>query len=426
MLPFDNDPTLGRAELERGLREVPAYVAWRSFDPGPTAAVDARYAALPATTKELMLNHAPRGFVPATADVDGALAHGETELVRTSGTTGPPVTLVWSQAWWDASERASWQLNADVAAVATGWHREAVLASPRCVGPEESDRPRTARERTLGRLLFLNEHADVARWSDETVRRMLGELRDYAPAILEAEPVYAAALCARAEALGSKLPRPRAVVLTYAMPSRLDRRRIRRALGAAVVSSYGSTETGYVLVECERGRMHHVAASCRLDFVPLRRTPNVGRLLVTPFGHPWACILKFDVGDLARRALGPCPCGRPGGAIERIEGRVEEATIASHGRVVTAAELDDAIAATPSSEHIVSYQLEQSVDGLHLRMTVAGEVDRDRVAASLRALYGREARIAMELVDALDPEPSGKYVRVRQRLELDRRAWFAE
>ena len=163
MLPFDNDPTLGRAELERGLREVPAYVAWRTLDPGPTAGVDARYAALPATTKELMQAHAPRGFVPATADVDGALAHGETELVRTSGTTGPPVTLMWSQAWWDTSERASWQLNADLEAVATGWQREAVLASPRCVGPEGSVRPLTARERTLGRLLFLNQHADVAR-----------------------------------------------------------------------------------------------------------------------------------------------------------------------------------------------------------------------------------------------------------------------
>ncbi len=284
----------------------------------------------------------------------------------------------------------------------------------------------SVRERTLGRLLFLNEHADVASWRDETVRRMIGELRDYRPAILEAEPAYLAALCARAEALGLTLPRERVVVLTYAMPSRLERLRIQRALGASVVSSYGSTETGYVLVECERGRMHHVAASCRIDFVPLRNQPNVGRLLVTPFGHPWACFLKFDVGDLARRALEPCPCGRPGGAVERIEGRVEEATIASDGRIVTAAELDDAIAATPSSESVVSYQLDQSADGLRLRMTAAGEVDGDRLTASLRALYGGEAPIAVQLVDALEPEPSGKYAHVRQRLALDRTTWFDE
>ncbi|HEX7600572.1 MAG TPA: hypothetical protein VF316_03160, partial [Polyangiaceae bacterium] len=156
-VPFGNHASRATAELERGLHDVPAYAAWRELDPGRAAGVDARYVALPPTTKERMRTYAPRGFVPATADLDAALARGDAELVRTSGTTGPPVTLVWSQAWWDASERASWQLNADVSAVANGSQREAILASPRCVGPGERERPRPVRERTLGRLLFLNE-----------------------------------------------------------------------------------------------------------------------------------------------------------------------------------------------------------------------------------------------------------------------------
>lgn len=406
-----NDEARSRAELERALREVPVYAGFRRLDPGDASDVDARYAALPETGRTLMREHAPRGFVPASADLDAALARGDAELVRTSGTTGPPVTVVWSQAWWDASERASWTLNADLAAAATGEHHEAVLASPRCVGPYANEEPIATRERTLGRLLFLNEHADVARWTDAVVRRMASELDAFAPSVLEGEPAYLAAFCARAEALKVALPRPNVVVLTYTAPSRIERARIARCFGVPVVSSYGSTETGYVLVECEHGRMHQNATSCRIDFVPFQ-TPDLGRLVVTPFAHPFACFIKFDVGDLARRAVEACPCGRPG-ALSRVEGRVDEVTGPS-GRLITFADVDDAIAESPSSEHIVSYQLRQEHDAVRLRATVDGTIDVEDLTRALSTLYGPTIDVSVERVRALDPESSGKYARVRR------------
>ena len=129
-----NDPQRSRVELERGLQDTPAYRGWTPLDPGPGSAIDARYAALPLTVKDDLRARAPRGFVPAGRDFEAALARGEIEIVTTSGTTGAPTSLVWSQAWWNASEAASWALNADLAAVATGSHRECVLASARCVG----------------------------------------------------------------------------------------------------------------------------------------------------------------------------------------------------------------------------------------------------------------------------------------------------
>ncbi len=415
---FENDPARSLAELERALREVPAYTEWRARDPGRRASIDERYAALPATTKEVVGAHAPRGFVPRSADLDAALAAKQAELVRTSGTTGPPVTLVWSQSWWDASERASYPLNADIAAVATGRDPEAVFASPRCVGPGERDRPLSAGERTLGRFLFPNEHADVARWTDDTVRRMGHELVAYAPTLIEGEPAYLAAFCARAEALGLELPRPRVVTLSYTYPSRLERARIARAFGVPVASVYGTTETGTVLVECERGRMHHNAESCRIDIEVLHRSSALGRILVTPFAHPFACYLRFDVGDVVRLATSPCPCGRPGDAVARVEGRVREATIGRDGRLVTVAELDDALAVAATSEHVISYQLEQREDGVRLFATATDGLDAGAIATALRALYVEP--VTIERVTALVPEHSGKYARVRQHRAVER------
>ncbi|HVV88375.1 MAG TPA: hypothetical protein VHE35_35275 [Kofleriaceae bacterium] len=384
---------------------MPAYDGWRARDPGDTVEVDARYAALPATTRDLMVAHAPRGFVRRTADLDAALASGAAELVRTSGTTGPPVTLVWHQAWWDASEQAGTALHADLAAVATGRDPEAVLASARCVGPGEHDRPLALSERTLGRLLFPNERAEVGGWTDDDVRRMARELVAFAPAVLEGEPAYLAAFCARAEALAVELPRPRIVTLSYTAASRLERARIERTLRVPVANVHGSTESGTVLVECERGRLHQNAASCRIELAPGPRA-DLARLLVTPFGHPLVSYLRFDPGDLVRVAAAACPCGRAGGAIERLEGREREVIAGRDGGVVTFAELDDAVAAARGAERIISYQVEGHV----LRATATGPLDTAALVQALRPL----GDFTVERVAALVPELSGKYARVRR------------
>jgi len=414
-----NDDERSRTELERALRETRAYRDWQSLDPGPSVDIDERYAALPITTKADLRRGAPRALVPGGQDLDAAVARGEAELVTTSGTTGTPTTLVWSQRWWDASEALGWPLNANLAAVATGRHSECVLASARCVGPPPIDRPRSMAERTLGRLLFLNETADLALWSDADVRRMADELAGFEPAILEADSSYLAAFCARAEAQSLPLFRPRCIVLTYGRPSALHLARIRRAFGAPIVSSYGSTETGYVFVSCERGTLHQNVASCRVELTPLAADPRVGKLVITPFGHPFMCLLRYDVGDLVRLSARDCACGRDAGvALDDILGRAEDVSLTRGGDVVTAAALDEAVAAGSDAEEIVTYQIDQDAPGtVRLRAVAMTALDGAALTRRLRILYGGEATV--ERADALEPRPSGKYPYLRRGLALE-------
>jgi phenylacetate-coenzyme A ligase PaaK-like adenylate-forming protein len=414
-MPTTNDRAKSLAELERALERTPAYRAWRELDPGSSRDVDDRYAALPVTTNAWMREESPRGFVPEDADLDRAIADDDAELIRTSGTTGTPITLVWSGEWWEASERLSWQLNAIARRVATGEHREAVLASPRCVGPGESAQPLSVEDRTMDRLLFINERASVD-WTDDEVRRMHGELWAHAPAVIEADPPYLAALLARTEALGLALPRPELVVFTYARPSAILLARLERVMPAPAASSYGSTETGYVLLSCEQGRLHQNVASCRIDLLPLDGRDDLCRLIVTPFGHPWMCLLCFDVGDIVRLTRGPCPCGRTAGLqVDRIEGRVGDLTLCADGGKVTLGELDDALSSAKSSERIVGYQLVQPRPGeLLVRATTTGALDADAIRRALEGVYGKGSRISVEPVRALEPEPSGKYAAVRR------------
>ena len=405
--------------LDLALGATPFYAAWRAADPGQDAPVARRYAALPALTKADIRAHFPGGFVSAGIDFQSELESGRVSYVSTSGSTAEQVTLFWSQAWWDQSERASWKLNAHLRRITDGACREAVLASPLCVGPHRPGETLPAGERTLGRLLFLNQTVNPGCWRAEEMLRMLDELAWLRPAVLEADPFYLAALAAFARDRSLPVYQPAVITLTYSFPAQVFLNVIRQAFEAPLVSSYGSTETGYVFMECERGRLHQNTDSCHVDFVPLEKRPSgsvLGRLLVTPFGHPVQRFVRFDIGDLAEAAPErACPCGqRAGLTLERIAGRVSDLTVTRDGRRVTVADVDEVLAEMPD---VRGFQIDQPPDGtLHARLCLGPRAGSDAVRDAERRLE-RVYRypVAAEGVAALEHEPSGK-VRLARRL----------
>jgi phenylacetate-CoA ligase len=411
--------------LSEALDSTPAYESWRALDPGAATDVFCRYAALPAITKRELRAFGPQGFVPHGRDIEKALGAREIELVKTSGLTGDQVTNVWYQRWWNESEAASWKLNAHTRAAAMGEHREAILTSPWCTGFPCEDDYLSRHERTLGRFLYLSERSDPSEWSEELMNRMADEINAFEPVVIEANPSFLARLSRHIIAWGLKVHAPRTIILTYENPSILHRRQIARAFGAPIASSYGATETGYVFMECEAGRLHQVTESCHVDFLPFAPKhggPELGRILVTTFGNPWRSLVRFDVGDVARLAgESPCACGRREGlTLASIEGRTVSLTLATDGRAVTQGAVDRALADVSG---LLEYQLFQTgASAYHLRF-VADEVEPEAIGAAaleaLAALYGPEASIMAEPVRAVTPDPPGKYLLARRLEPID-------
>ena len=409
------------AALEQALCCVTAYHGWRPFDRGGGAGVDRRYAGLPALTKRAMAR--PADFVPAGRSLEEGLRHGEIELVTTSGSTDDKVTNVWCQSWWDGSERASWALNAHASRVMTGAHREAILVSPLNVGvaSERGDLPLDRRR--VGRLLYLNDLVDPLAWPESHYRRMVAELEEYRPAVLEANPSLLSRLSRWIARHALGVFQPELVVFTYEYPSAIHRRHIGRVFRAPLMSSYGTTEAGYVFVECEHGRLHQNVASCRVDFVPFAERfggPRLGQLLVTTLDNPWRSLIRFDVGDLGRLASTPCPCGRREGlTLEAIEGRTINLTVRPDGVPVTQAQVDAELARISG---IDEYDLRQTGERSY-RLKVCCEAGRDaalgQAREALAALYGPEAEVQIEAGAKLAPEPSGKFRLVRASFPLD-------
>jgi phenylacetate-coenzyme A ligase PaaK-like adenylate-forming protein len=411
--------------LETGLKEVPLYRHWNDLDPGSGSPVDARYAAMPALSKKDIRQHFPQGVLPARLNIERGLADREISLVETSGTTDDKITNIWNQSWWDASERSSWKLNSFLSAAATGDQREAILANPRNVGfiSDEVDLP--FEKRRLARYLYLNEKTDPTAWSAAHMDRMISELGSFKPSVLEANPSLLARFCRYAYSRRKKVFQPGVITFTYEYPTRYHLQQIQRVFASPLVSSYGSTETGYVFIQCEKGKLHQNSDFSRVDFEPLKAKhggPSLGRILVTPLGNPWAYLLRFNVADMVYLdESGHCDCGRNCGLIlSRMAGRVVNLTLTCSGRLVSLYELDSAVSML---EGVDLYKLIQSDPMSYKLHLVAPEADHSRLGGDaseiLHKLYGQEAQVSVVFDKDIAPEKSGKYLVSKTLFPID-------
>jgi phenylacetate-coenzyme A ligase PaaK-like adenylate-forming protein len=402
-------------ELETALKAIPAYQSWRAYDPGAFYPVDTRYHAMPALTKKDIREHFPDGFVPPGVNVQRGLDSGEISFISTSGTTDDKVTNIWNQKWWDASEKASWKLNSHAARLATGEHPEAILVNPLNVGIASDKDDLPLEKRRLARFLYLSERTQYSTWTKEHMDRMIRELAVFQPVILEANPSLLAKLCRYIYESKQTVFQPGLIVLTYENPTNVHYRQIRRVFTCPAASSYGTTETGYVFMQCEEGKFHQNTQFCRVDFQPLKKQhggPALGRILVTPFNNEWYHLVRFDVGDLVRLDDSEkCACGRHSGMIlSATEGRFVNATLTCAGRLVTSRELDNNLSVL---SEIDEYKLEQTTPD-HYELHIASrQTNKQKLSESavsvLRGLYGKEAKISVLHEEAVAAEISGKF-----------------
>jgi phenylacetate-CoA ligase len=418
--------------LETALNKVAAYKSWRVFDPGREYPVDRRYAAMPALNKSNIRQHLPQDFLPSDRDVRSGIASGEIEFVTTSGTIDDRVTNIWNQKWWDATERASWKFNSHASKIATDNKREAILANPLNVGFISDDLDLPMEQRRLSRFLYLNEKTDPLSWSSEHMDRMVRELEVFQPSVLEANPSLLAKLCRYITAARKTVFQPGLIVLTYEYPAKFHYRQIRQVFDVPIASSYGTTETGYVFMECEEGNFHQNSEFCRVDFQPLRAEHGgslLGRILVTTFNNPWYYIVRFNVGDLVRiNQEGKCPCGRDSGMIlSAIEGRAANVTLTCGGRLVSLRELDDTLSLLDGVDEYQLIQVAVDAYDLHLVSQRADKEALSKEAAEvLKGLYGEEAKVSVIYEAAISPEKSGKYYIAKAAFPIEIEDYLAE
>ena len=392
-------PTHGTASLRAAIRQtstVPFYAtpAWQAAFALPAP----RLADLPRISKSQLREHSPEGFLPAGMELKDLLAQGIIEQESTSGTSGASVRVVFGKTWWTEQERRALGRNPFLADLYGDRPslRRAVLTTPGCSGVSCYNRWLNLDQRTLGDSLFVNQSRIPFTLGEEKLAGMAKEVADWAPTLLDVDPVHGAWFALHCERHGLRFPSLRFILTSYEYASVVHRSIMERVFGVPVINLYGSSETGHLLVEVD-GTMQ---ASPDTALLESTTAEGPGELLVTTLTNPYLPLLRYEIGDYVE----VMPDGY------RVHGRKRDALRAADGGLLTTRMIDQAFAGTAGIAH---YQLRQKVDGsahLFLLPEIAGDrldATRTRLADRLSDLLG--AAVTSSVVDLIAPEDSGKF-----------------
>jgi phenylacetate-CoA ligase len=148
--------------------------------------------------------------------------------------------------------------------------------------------------------------------------------------------VYEFALFLKKRALNGRKLKLKAAICTSEQMYKFQKDLTESVLGARVVNEYGSTETGVISYECKQG-VNHICDDCvYVEIVDENYTPlpdgQIGRVLVTVLNSFASPIIRYDLGDLAKKETISCACGIGLSSISDLQGRTSDIVLAPDGR----------------------------------------------------------------------------------------------
>jgi phenylacetate-CoA ligase len=319
---------------------------------------------------------------------------------RTSGSTGVPLTIYLDEAgkqWKYATtlrsdEWSGWRLGQRVAKV---WGN-----------PEY--RQFGWRGRLRNTLLDRAVYLDTCHLTDERVEDFFNILRRRQPGLIfgHAHSLYLLA--------GRMKPgelRPNGIIST-AMPLHdWQRRKIEQVFDTKVTDRYGCEEVSLIACECERHHGLHINSDSIYVEIERRDESHTGNLIVTDLTNRAMPLIRYRNGDVVTLSDRVCECGRGLPLIEKIEGRDADYVVTPSGALISGISLTENFAlkiAGTAQMQIV----QETVTHLRIRIVPAaefGEDSRRQIAGLVRDTFGDGVRHDVELLDAIEQEPSGKY-----------------
>ena len=361
---------------------------------------------LPLIAKSEMRDHFPRNFLPAGESLENLLEKNLIELEHTSGTSSERLPVIFGRGWWNEQEERALRLNSFVATILDEFPnaRRATITSPACNGLTCPTVWASREQRTFGNSLFVNLARIPFLISEADLLHMAAEIADWSPQFLDVDPVHGARFALYCEQHGLKFPSLKFILCSYEFVSVVHRKILARVFGVPIFNLYGSTETGHLLMENERGEMKASYDTAFLEIVDAD-VHGVGDLVVTTLTNDYMPLLRYRIGDLVEKQI------RSYGNNFVIQGRARDTLTSHDGQHVTTWEVDQCFMEVNGIAH---YELRQSENGeCVLRFVPDGtgpaEKELRRVTSQLEALLKSSTEIKTEAMKVLLPAASGKF-----------------
>jgi phenylacetate-CoA ligase len=344
---------------------------------------------IPITTKQMLRTTPQADLVAAGTDSTGL------DIVRTSGSTGSPLHILRGR------------LEVD-------WHRAAGLRILRELGFRWTDR--TLEIRALAGPTFPAQRLGLApkRWVSilDSPEMQMRALLHYRPHVVcaAASSLHDLALVILAAGVA---PAPR-LVISDSEPLRPDTSAlVRRAFGVAPIDVYGLVELSNFAWQCEERAGLHVSADTHLVEVLAgdgSAAAGPGRIVCTDLMARTMPLLRYETGDRAALASGPCRCGRTFPMLTELVGREGDVIALPDGRRLYWPYFHETFA---RYEQLERYQvIQDEADRLRIRVLASADHYPDLVrglGVELAQQIPRAMKVDFEPWGQVAADPSAKF-----------------
>lgn len=285
---------------------------------------------------------------------------------------------------------------------------------------DKTDRIRRIRDRLFNQLV-LNAFA----MSPRNMESYLEAIRAFRPRCLYGYASSLALLAAHARDRGGlRVPSLRVVCTTGEPLYPHQRRLIEEGFGVPVANEFGSRDIGFTAHETPSGQMLLLSESLLLEVLDPQGNPvppgALGEAVLTGLCSEAQPFIRYRTGDMLRLAAEPDREGRGLHVIAEVLGRTTDFIVRPDGTLMHALALIYVLRELPgvAAFRIVQQELN------HFEVLVVpserwrGDADEAAIRQGLQARLGPEARIALQRVEAIPVEASGKHRYVVSRVPL--------
>lgn len=177
-------------------------------------------------------------------------------------------------------------------------------------------------------------------------------------------------------------------------------KKIEELWGIELYSTYASTEMSTAFTECEAHEGNHILEELIYTEIVdsqgnLVNDGEVGELVVTTLGIETMPLIRYATGDLVKKIIKPCKCGREGARLSSVLGRKKQ-LIKYKGTSIYPPQITEALADWPGIDlHLVKVSISQ-VGTDHLEVILPDSFQQEKLAA-LKALLRAKLRVLPEI-----------------------------
>lgn len=331
---------------------------------------------------------------------------GKGEFFASSGTTGSPVSILFSEVMhqrWSAAFESRIRNWAGL----SRFNSRGMIGGRRIIKQAVAPPPYYRYNIFEKQVYFSAYHI-----SESTAKDYLAGIKKYKPAYMTGYAQSNYLLAGFFDALGLQAPPLQGVITSSEKLTPEMRAVFSRVYDCKTYDSYSGVEACSLISECEQGSLHLSPDVGFVEFInekgEIAKPGELAEMICTGFLNYDQPLIRYRIGDYAILGKTACACGRAMPVIEELTGREEDVVTGMDGRKMVRfhglyIDLPNII-----QGQVIQHTLQNFTIKIIAQHSLSA-VEKETIRQRMKSQLGNEINIAIEEVKTIAPGANGKF-----------------